>query len=50
MIAFGFSGATQEKGGVREMNETVTIALIVLVAVLVSLVGLAAVRRFAPTD
>jgi hypothetical protein len=50
MIAFGFSGATQEKVGVREMNETVTIALIVLVAVLVSLVGLALVRRFAPTD
>src|SRR5918995_1246276 len=50
MIAFGFSGATQEKGGVREMNETVTIALIVLVAVLVSLVGLALVRRLAPID
>src|SRR5829696_2834002 len=50
MIALGYSGATQEKGGVREMNETVTIALIVLVAVLVSLVGLALVRRFAPTD
>ncbi len=32
------------------MNETVTVALIVLVAVLVSLIGLALVRRFAPTD
>ena len=32
------------------MNEIVTVALIVLVAVLVSLIGLALVRRFAPTD
>ena len=32
------------------MNETVMIVVIVLVAVLVSLTGLALVRRFAPTD
>jgi hypothetical protein len=50
MIAFGPSGGTREKGVVRAMNETVTIALIVLVAVLVSLVGLALVRRLAPRD
>ena len=32
------------------MNETVTIAFIVLVAVLVSLVGLALVRRMVPAS
>src|SRR5688500_20336382 len=35
---------------VRKMNETVTIAFIVVLAVLVSLAGLAVVRRLAPRD
>jgi hypothetical protein len=35
---------------IREMNEAITIVLIVLVAVLVSLIGLALVRRMVPID
>jgi hypothetical protein len=50
MIAFAFSGATHERGVVREMNEIVAIAFIILIAVLLSLAGLAVVRRLAPRD
>ena len=50
MIAFDYSLATDEQGVVRKMNETVAIAFIVVLAVLVSLAGLAVVRRLAPID
>jgi hypothetical protein len=50
MIALGNSGATHEKGVVREMIEPVAIALIVVLAVVVALVGLVVVRRFVPSD
>jgi hypothetical protein len=50
MIADGDWKATREKGVVREMNEPVAIALIVVLAVLVSLAGLVVVRRVAPSD
>jgi hypothetical protein len=50
MIAFDYSLATHEQGVVRKMNETVAIAVIVLIAVLLSLIGLAVVRRLAPID
>ena len=50
MIPFDYSPATHEQGVARKMNETVTIAFIVLIAVLLSLAGLAAVRRLAPID
>jgi hypothetical protein len=48
MIAFRHSGATQEKEVIRQMNETITVVIIVLIAVLVSLAGLALVRRMMP--
>src|SRR5215217_2039064 len=38
----------REKGVIREMNETITVVFIVLIAVLVSLAGLALVRRLVP--
>ena len=38
------------KEGIREMNETITIVFIVLIAVLVSLFGLALVRRMVPIN
>jgi hypothetical protein len=47
MIAFAYSLAIHEQGVVRKMNETVAIALI---AVLLSLAGLAVVRRLASRD
>ncbi len=50
MIPFGCSAAKQEKGVVREMNEAIMIVFIVVVAVLLSLIGLAVVRRLAPAD
>ena len=50
MTPFGCSAATREKGVVREMNEAIMIVFIVVVAVLLSLIGLAVVRRLAPTD
>ena len=43
-------GNENEKEDAGEMNEAITIAIIVLVAVLVSLLGLALVRRMVPTS
>jgi hypothetical protein len=50
MIARGSTKSPTEQEVSREMNETITIVLIVLVAVLVSLIGLALVRRLVPID
>jgi hypothetical protein len=50
MIPFGCSEATHEQEVVRQMNQTVTVVVIVLMAVLVSLIGLVLVRRLAPVD
>jgi hypothetical protein len=50
MIAFGSTRSPAEMEVNREMNETITIVFIVLVAVLVSLVGLVLVRRIVPSS
>ena len=50
MIACGSTRSSTEKEVNREMNETITIVFIILVAVLVSLVGLVLVRRIVPSS